>query len=246
VPNRMKQKPTRVSAKVVLLHREAFSMVDDWIDHIELRRTAGANFAVWGNKYGENPMTGRRQWGEWEKVNGLKSPMAIFKAIEDMAEFLSVDVEWAKAIPLIASIDWLTAAVIAHQKGYEIPSLPEIDVLLNQRSLRPFGHVKIGAIWGYDMHEFDLPLERWIRVLNGDTWSAEKRYWYEGQRFKGNWSFDGLGSLSVGYGDGGQGWRGNLSGLDMIDGPKIDEVDLAKLTLSAVKPKKITKRRANT
>jgi hypothetical protein len=96
------------------------------------------------------------------------------------------------------------------------------------------------------MHEFDLQLERWIRVLNGDTWSAEKRYWYEGQRFKGNWSFDGLGSLSVGYGDGGQGWQGNLSGLDMIDGPKIDEVDLAKLTLSAVKPKKIKKRRANT
>jgi len=118
--------------------------------------------------------------------------------------------------------------------------------LLNQRSLRPFGHVKIGAIWGYDMHEFDLPLGRWIRVLNGDEWSAEKRYWYEGQRFKGNWSFDGLGSLSVGYGDGGQGWQGNLSGLDMIDGPKIDEVDLAKLTLSAVKPKKIKKRRTNT
>jgi len=52
----MKQKTTRVSAKVVLLHREAFSMVDDWIDHIELRRTARANFAVWGNKYGENPL----------------------------------------------------------------------------------------------------------------------------------------------------------------------------------------------
>ena len=237
--NYIKQKAARASAKVVLLHREAFSMADDWIDHIELRRSAGANFAVWGNKYGENPMTGRRQWGEWEKVKGLKSPMAIFKAIEDMAEFLSVDVEWVDAIPLIASIDWLTAAVIAHQKGYEIPSLPDVDVLLNQRSLRPFGRVKIGAIWGYDMHEFDLPLEQWIRVLKGNSWSAEKRYWYEGQRFTGDWSFDGLGSLSVGYGDGGQGWQGNLSGLDMIVGPVVDEVDLGKLALSAVNPEKI-------
>ncbi len=242
----LKQKAARASAKVVLLHREAFSMVDDWIDHIELRRSAGANFAVWGNKYGENPTTGRRQWGEWDKVKGLKSPMAIYKAIEDMAEFLSVDVEWVDALALIASIDWLTAAVIAHRNGYEIPALPDVDDLLNQRSLRPFGRVKIGAIWGYDIHEFDLPLEQWIRVLKGDTWSAEKRYLYEGQRFKGDWSFDGLGSLSVGYGGGGQGWQGNLSALDMIDGPKVDEVDLAKLTLSAVKPEKIKERRANT
>ena len=113
------------------MHREAFSMVDDWIDHIEIRRSAGANFAVWGNKYGENPMNGRRQWGEWEKVKGLKSPMAIFKAIEDMAEFLSVDVEWVDAIPLIATIDWLMAAVIANRKGFDIPALPDVDDLLD-------------------------------------------------------------------------------------------------------------------
>lgn len=41
---------SRRAAGVVLLHREAFSMVDDWIDHIELRRDAHANFAVWSNK----------------------------------------------------------------------------------------------------------------------------------------------------------------------------------------------------
>ncbi len=35
----------RRAAKVVLLHCEAFSMVDDWIDHIELRRDAHATFA---------------------------------------------------------------------------------------------------------------------------------------------------------------------------------------------------------
>jgi hypothetical protein len=235
----LKQKASRASAKVVLLHREAFSMVDDWIDHIELRRSAGANFAVWGNKYGENPMNGRRQWGEWERVKGLKSPMAIFKAIEDMAEFLSVDVEWVDAIPIIATIDWLTAAVIANRKGFDIPALPDVDDLLNQRSLRPFGRMTIGAIWGYEMHEFDLTLDQWIRVLKGEQWSAEKRYSYEGQRFTGDWSFDGLGSLSVGYDGGGQGWEGNLSGLDMIVGPVVDEVDLAKLALSAINPEKV-------
>ena len=52
-------------------------------------------------------------------------------------------------------------------------------------------------------------------------------------------SFESLGSLSVGYGGGGQGWQGNLSGLDMIVGPVVDEVDLGKLALSAVNPEKI-------
>lgn len=230
----LKQKATRAAAKVVLLHREAFSMADDWIDHIELRRSIGATFSVWGNKYGENPSTGRRRWGDWDKVSALKSPMAIYKAIEDAAAFLNVDVEWIEAVPLIASIDWVTAAVIAKRRGYQIPELPDVDDLLLQRSLRVLGRVRIGAKWGYDLHELDFPLERWLRILKGEAWSVEKPYWYEGQRFKGEWSFDGDGFLYVGYDGGGQGWEGNLSGLDVIDGPTVDEVDLAKLALSAV------------
>jgi len=39
---------------------------------------------------------------------------------------------------------------------------------------------------------------------------------------------------SVGYDDGGVGWDGRLDGLDVIDGPKLDDVDLARLALSAV------------
>jgi len=225
---------TRRAAKVVLLHRDAFSMVDDWIDHIELRRDAHATFSVWGNKFGEDPMTGRRRWFDWDKTKGLKSPMAIYKAIEDEAEYLNVQVEWVDAIPLIASIDWLTAAVIASKVGFEIPALPDVDAILTQRSLRSIGRVTTGAEWGYDMHELTLPFERWVRILRGESWSIEEPYWYEGQRFTGEWSFDGTGGLVVGYDDGGVGWDGRLDGLDLIDGPKLDDVDLARLALSAV------------
>jgi hypothetical protein len=226
---------TRRAAKVVLVHRDAFSMVDDWIDHIELRRDAYATFSVWGNKYGEDPMTGRRRWFDRDKTRGLKSPMAIHKAIEDAAEYLNVQIEWVDAIPLIASIDWLTAAVIASSVGYEIPALPDADVLLGQRSLRAIGRVTIGAEWGYDMHELTLSFERWVRILQGDGWSTEAPYWYEGQRFTAEWCFDGAGSLLVGYDDGGVGWEGRLDGLEVIEGPKLDDVDLAKLAVSAVR-----------
>ena len=47
------------------------------------------------------------------------------------------------------------------------------------------------------------------------------------------------GPNQFGDGGGGQGWQGNLSGLDMIVGPVVDEVDLGKLALSAVNPEKI-------
>lgn len=225
---------TRRSAKVVLLHRDAFSMVDDWIDHIELRRDAYATFSVWGNKYGEDPMNGRRRWFDWNKTKGLKSPMAVYKAIEDEAEYLSVQVEWVDAIPLIASIDWLSAAVIANKVGFEIPALPDVDVLLTQRSLRSIGQFTIGAEWGYEMHELTLSFERWVRILGGQSWSIKEPYFYEGQRFMCEWSFDGNGGLVVAYEDGGVGWHGRLSSLDAINGPKMDDVDLAQLALAAV------------
>jgi hypothetical protein len=225
---------SRRAARVVLLHRDAFSMMDDWIDHIEIRRDARAIFAVWANKYGEDPMTGRRRWFDWSKMRGLKSPMVIYKAIEDAAEYLNVQVEWVDAIPLIASIDWLTAAVIASNVGYEIPKLPDVDILMNQRSLRSIGRVTIGAEWGYDMHKISLTFERWVRILRGEYLEIDEPYWHEGQRFTSTWSFDGIGRVVVTYDDGGVGWDGNLGGLELIDGPKVENVDLALLALSAV------------
>lgn len=223
----------RRAAKVVLLHREASSMVDDWIDHIELRRTASAKFAVWGNKYGEDPMTGRRRWMDWDKTSDLRSPVAVKKALENEAEFLGVEIDWSDALPLIASVDWLTAAVIASTKDLQVPTLPSIDALLGQRGLRPLGRVTIGVMWGYDMHELHLPFERWIRILGGEAWTIQEPYWHEGQRFTGCWAFNGHGSLEVTYEDGGVGWKGELSAVDIIVGQMVDGVDVASLALIA-------------
>lgn len=224
----------RRAAKVVLLHCDTFTMVDNWVDQIELSRDARATFAVLGKKYGDDPMASHRRWFDVYKSKGLKSPMKIQKAIEDAAEDLGVQLEWVDAIPLIASIDWLTAAVIASRLGYEIPALPDVDVLLTQRALRSLGGVKIGAEWGYDMHELALPLERWMRILRGEHWAIDRIYWYEGQRITGEWSFDGTGGVVVSYADGAVGWEGKLATLDLLQGPKLDDVDLATLTLSAV------------
>lgn len=223
----------RRAASVVLLDAEDSSWLDDFVNRLDLRRNASATFAVWGNKFGENPETGRRGWLGWEKIEGLKSPLAIKRAIEDTAYFLSARFEWGDLIPLIGTIDWVTASVIASTEGLEIPALPEVDDLLSQRSLRALGKVKIGAEWGDEIHEFELSFERWVRVLGGESWETDKPYWHEGRRFTATWSFDGEGQLEVTYDDAGVGWEGPMAGLAVIEGPKLDDVDLARLALSS-------------
>jgi hypothetical protein len=223
----------RRSAKVVLLHRESSSMADDWINHIEVRRDANANLSVWGNRYGENPVTGNRRWFDWESRRGLRSPVAVSEAVEAIASFLATTIDWAEATPLLASVDWLTAAVLARKSNLPIPALPGVDSLLQQRSLRVLGKVTIGAEWGYDLHELSMPFERWVRIVAGEPWSSQTPYRYEGQRFMAHWSFDRMSRLDVTYDDGGEGWSGQVEALELITGPVVDDVDLARLVVEA-------------
>lgn len=223
----------RSSAVAVLLHEESFLMVDNWVDHIELRLNRYGTFVVRGNKHGENPDSGRRSWGRWRLTPDLKDPSSVHSALDGMAESLGVELDWQRAVPIIASIDWLTAAVIASKAGLVVSDLPAADDLLKQRALRPLGQVTVGVVWGYEMHELQMPFERWVRILGGESWAVDHPYWYEGERFVGTWSFDDRHGLEVTYGDGGVGWEGVLKNMDLISGPRVDGIDLASLTLTA-------------
>lgn len=118
----------RRSAKAVLLQGELSSMDDGPIGHIELRRDAHANFTVWGRKYDKDPMTGGSRWFDWHKTKGIKSPMAVKKAIDDSAQYLNVEIEWDDVVPLIACVDWVTAAIIASNTQYDVPVLPTVEI----------------------------------------------------------------------------------------------------------------------
>jgi hypothetical protein len=207
---------------------------DGQVDHIELRRDARTNFSIWGNKYGRDPITGRLRWRDWHKVKGIRSPLAVKRALDETAQHLNVSIQWPDALLLIAGIDWVTASVIASTEGYALPALPTTEILATQRSLRTLGNVTLGAEWGYDMHELSISFERWIRILGGESCSIDEPYWYEGEQFTGTWSFDDGGLLDVSYEDGGAGWSGKLGQLDSIDGPKIDGIDLTHTALRAV------------
>jgi hypothetical protein len=227
---------SRKSATVILLERDRFTMSDSWTDRIELTRSAGCKFEITGSKDFGAPTLGQPGNLPVTHVDGITSPRALYQALNDAAMMFDVELEWVDAIPLIAKLDWITAAVIAKDAGHVVPELPSFETLVSQRSLtsiRRMGKVTIGAEWGYDMHELTMSFEQWLRILGGEDDLIEKPYLYDGKRFMGVWSFDGNGRLEVGYDDGGQGWEGLLHDLELIDGPKLEDADLAKLAVHA-------------
>jgi hypothetical protein len=178
----------------------------------------------------------RRSHSPEPLASGITAPLELRRAIELLASQRSVSLDWPELAARIAVLDWVTAAVIATATSSPVPPLPGFEVLAAQRSLtslRALGKVVLHADWGYDDHEVSIPFDRWLRIVTGHADVIRRAYHYEGERFLGEWKFDGQGGLVVGYDDGGEGWVGDLTGLDDIEGPMIDGVDLAAASLRA-------------
>jgi hypothetical protein len=224
------------SATVILLERDRFTMSDSWTDRIELTRSAGCKFEITGSKDLGAPTLEQPGNLPITNVDGITSSRALYRALNEAALMLDVELEWVDAIPLIAKLDWITAAVIANDVGQDVPELPSFESLVSQRSLtsiRRMGKVTIGAEWGYEMHELTMSFEQWLRILGGERHRVEKPYLYEGKTYLGVWMFDGKGGLVVGIDYEGEGWGGHLVDLELIDGPKLEDADLAKLAVHA-------------
>ena len=71
------------------------------------------------------------------------------------------------------------------------------------------------------------------RILGGEAWIIGEPCLYKDQRFTRRWAFDGWHGLAVTYDDDGVGWDGELPGVDLFFGPRVDYVDLALLALRA-------------
>jgi len=72
--------------------------------------------------------------------------------------------------------------------------------------------VEVVVEWGYDLHVCPIPMASWNRVKRGAYLRRLEPYWYEGERFVGEWHFNQTspGSLLVQFGDGGVGFDGAL------------------------------------
>jgi hypothetical protein len=178
---------------------------------------------------------GRKRWIEIDRVAGLKVPSQIAAGLDRCAETIGVDLAWFETVNEIAKLDWVVAAVVANQRGEDVPRLPVIDVLVSQRSLRALGKVQVCAEWGYDLHEVWLSMEIWLRILGGEVVMVHVPYSYEGQACQAIWRFDvnAKEQLDIGIDNGGSGWAGDLDSITVLKGPDIEGVDIAKVALVA-------------
>lgn len=170
-----------------------------------------------------------------DKYSLLTGPEEIQIAIQDFAHRLKIKIDWPATVAVLSDLDWMTAALIAINTGQKTPRLPVLENLAAQRSLRSFGKVTVGVMWGYDMHELSMSYAQWLRIVSGEPWAKEKQFAYEGERFTGVWTFDGNHQLVISYDDGGEAWIGGLDDLDFVKGPLVESVDLALLVLAASK-----------
>lgn len=77
-------------------------------------------------------------------------------------------------------------------------------------NIRP---VVVSAEWGYELHECPMSVKTWKLIVKGKPFRRLEPYWYEGDRYIGEWLFNhhGFASLSVHLDDGSIKFVGGLS-----------------------------------
>lgn len=209
-----------------------------WVDRIRVSRTRRGVFRVVADKRGVGVEGGTdNRWEEIDAVKDVKTPAQLRDALVRCAESLAVELDWERVICKVVDLAWLSAAVMGKLQERELPTLPSLPKLRSQRALRPLGKVRLAVEWGYDLHEVEMSLEQWVRVLHGQSHDISEPYHYEGERFTANWSFDKNRlhehELYVTYDGGGEGWMGDFDDILIVEGLTLHGVDLAKLCLEA-------------
>ena len=97
--------------------------------------------------------------------------------------------------------------------------LERLDQSLRTESTRCRGmkarrpRISVAVEWGYDVHDLLMALDTFRRVLKGKPMMRVRHYWHEGERYRGEWSFNKTRpwELEVGHDDGGVAYVGSLA-----------------------------------
>ena len=98
--------------------------------------------------------------------------------------------------------------------------------------------VTISVDWGYARHECPMAMRTWKRIVAGHSVYRREPYWYEGQRFTGEWHFNrnGFGKLRVTYDGSGVGFDGDLDAAHIsVDGEDVAWADIVEAVTGVVK-----------
>lgn len=101
----------------------------------------------------------------------------------------------------------------------------EAILRLWSKPTKPTRNVIVSVAWGNDLHDCPMSQRTWKRVLGGQVLRRVEPFFYEGQRFKANWTFNhsGFGSLIVTFDEEAVGFDGSLSEAQIL----VDDVPVA-------------------
>ncbi|MES1976712.1 MAG: hypothetical protein V4451_01665 [Pseudomonadota bacterium] len=225
------------SESIVIHEQWRSTMASDWTDAVVVTRSRNGQFSIFCRKHGDfSERVGDRRWSTVARMKGLRTSAELKSALEDSQQILEITLNWKQTINGLAALDWVAAAALAPLVDTEIPELPKISVLEKQGGIRNSDSVRISVEWGYEVHSLELPIERWLRVCAGKVSYARSRGYYDGTSFWNHWTFriGQKNSLTVTYGeDGCTGYEGSIDDA-LLEGPKPNGVDLARLALTRV------------
>ncbi len=224
------------SQSVVLIEQDGDTLVSNWTDSIVVSRNRRRHFNVYALKYGESMDAGAgRRCETLDSTKGLKDPSTLLAAIEAAADELGLYMDWGDAIPALAELDWVVAAVVAKAVGGTLPSPPTFEELAQQRTSCARKKVEVSVEWGHGRRTIHVPMRDWVEIARGGSYSDEKPCLYEdeGERFMAVLRIDGTEmSLEATYDEGSTGLIGALEEAD-IRGPRMFGHDVARLLIEA-------------
>lgn len=97
--------------------------------------------------------------------------------------------------------------------------IPDVSILrLWNRPPVKDKSIVLSAMWGNEQHECPVSAKTWKRILQGKAVRRVEPYLYEGKKYKAEWLFHhkGQGKLTVNYDDGGVGFDGHLSEIQIV------------------------------
>ncbi|MBC7499123.1 MAG: hypothetical protein H7315_01235 [Herminiimonas sp.] len=227
-------------SEVTVHYQDRFHMTSDWIDQITISRTKRKRFTVRARKYVEDfDGKPRRRWLTLAKHADLRTSRELYESLVQAAQLLNVELDLQRVVSGIAKLDWLMAAVFARDNDLTLPDPPpprlQTDALVHRLlGGRRLPRLTVSVEWGYDSHELPVRMDAWIGILSGRRYFATCPYWYEGERYTGEWQFDiyAEDALIVGYDGCGTGYQGSLSRA-RINGPDWCGHDIAQLLAEA-------------
>jgi hypothetical protein len=121
------RRPTRAGKNVSIFTVDHTLPIAEGITEVALSFSARGVFSVITKRAVPNLLKPGQYRTIQEKVGSLKNSSDLFRTLDAMSCSNGAEFKWNTVLPKVTQFDWVTAAVIASQQGFDLPELPPIE-----------------------------------------------------------------------------------------------------------------------